>query len=121
MELYPNGPGFVLPDDQGYIIHTNHFLAEAPRKHDTEPKSNPDTLLRHSYLHRQLRPLHNPSAETILKIMANHSGGEGAVCCHHNPHTHPAEQYETLATVILDLKSQKLKVTAGGPCLVKPR
>lgn len=116
VELFPGGPGFVLPDDKGFIVHTNHFLASAARPHDTEPKANPDTLLRHAYLQRKLRALGDVSIEKILAIMASHSGGEGAVCCHHNPHVAANEQYETLATIMLDVGAGALKVMRGGPC-----
>lgn len=116
VELFPGGPGFVLPDDKGFIVHTNHFIANMARQQDTEPKTSPHTLLRRAYLQRKLRALNDVSSEKVLSIMANHSGGEGAVCCHHNPSANPADQYETLATVSLDLKSGNLNVTAGGPC-----
>ncbi len=116
VELFPGGPGFVLPDDRGFIVHTNHFLAQAAIPHDTEPKLNPDTLLRRAYLKRKLWALTPVSEENILAIMANHSGGEGAVCCHHDPKSGPEEQYETLATIVLDVKAGDLKVKRGGPC-----
>ena len=116
VELYPGGPGFVLPDERGYIIHTNHFLAATPGLLDTEPKSNPDTLLRHNLLSRRMSALSNPSAEDILAAMSSHSGGDGAVCCHHNPAAAPSAQYETLSTVVLDFKSGQMTVLAGGPC-----
>ncbi len=116
VELFPGGPGFVLPDDKGFIVHTNHFIASIARQQDTEPKANPDTLLRRAYLQRKLRALDDVSIEKILAIMANHSGGEGAVCCHHNPSAEPSEQYETLATIMLDVGAGALKVMRGGPC-----
>jgi isopenicillin-N N-acyltransferase like protein len=116
VELCPDGPGFVLPDDKGYIIHTNHFLAQAPAVGDTEPQRNPDTLLRHNLLKRRLAPIERPAAADVMKIMSSHSGAEGAVCCHHNPNALPSAQYETLSTVILGLETDELTVLSGGPC-----
>jgi isopenicillin-N N-acyltransferase like protein len=116
VELYPGGPGLVLPDERGYIIHTNHFLASAPSLLDTEPGNNPDTLLRYNLLRRRMSALENPSADEILAAMSSHSGGEGAVCCHHDPAAAANAQYETLSTVVLDFKSGQMTVLAGGPC-----
>jgi isopenicillin-N N-acyltransferase like protein len=116
VELFPGGPGFVLPDHKGFTVHTNHFLASDAMTHDSEPKLNPDTLLRRAYLQRELHALENISAVRILDVMANHSGSEGAVCCHHDPQADPAEQYETLATIVLDVKAGEMQVTRGGPC-----
>ncbi len=116
VELFPGGPGFVLPDDKGFIVHTNHFIAQKALAQDTEPKLNPDTLLRRAYLQRRLRALGAVSSAKILGIMASHSGGDGAVCCHHDSKSDPSEQYETLATITLDVKAGELNVSRGGPC-----
>jgi len=116
VELHPNGPGFVMPDAKGYIIHTNHFLADGLRPFDTEPKNFPDTLLRHDLLRRRLDAFDRPTADDVLSVMQNHVGGAGAICCHPEPGGDPSAQYETLATVVLDVAGGRLKVLKGGPC-----
>ncbi len=116
VELFPGGPGLVLPDERGWLVHTNHFLAEAARPFDTEPTSFPDTQLRHNLLTRRSRMIDRPSTDAVLAAMASHLGGDAAVCCHHNPKRDPAGQYETLATVIADVAAGDLKVLSGGPC-----
>lgn len=116
VELHPGGPSFILPDTAGFIIHTNHFLAAGPAAHDTEPKSYPDTLLRHDLLRRQLGTFARPTIDDVLSVMKSHEGGEGAVCCHPEPGADAATSYETLSTVILDVKRGVLNVLEGGPC-----
>jgi isopenicillin-N N-acyltransferase like protein len=116
VELHPGGPAFVLPQANGFLIHTNHFLAPDLKCFDTQPKANPDTLLRFDLLTRRAAALQNITAAAVLKIMASHSGASDAVCCHHNPATEIAAQYETLSTVVIDLVKQTLDVHAGGPC-----
>ncbi|MFT3987822.1 C45 family autoproteolytic acyltransferase/hydolase [Aestuariivirga sp.] len=116
VELYPGGPGFVLPEANGVLVHTNHFLAPEPARCDTEPKLFPDTLLRRDILMRSLARMNDPSTEDILRVMASHVGQDGAVCCHHNPAIPIGEQYETLSTVIPDVASGTLRVLDGGPC-----
>jgi isopenicillin-N N-acyltransferase like protein len=116
VELHPGGPSFILPDAAGFIIHTNHFLAAGPAAHDTEPKSFPDTLLRHDLLRRHLGTFVRPTIDDVLAVMKSHEGGEGAVCCHPEPGADAATSYETLSTVIVDVKSGTLTVLQGGPC-----
>jgi isopenicillin-N N-acyltransferase-like protein len=115
-ELYSGGPSFILPDDAGYIIHTNHFLANAPAAHDTEPGTNPDTLLRRDLLRRRLSLVERPCTKEILAVMNSHVGGDGAVCCHPAEGSDPSTSYETLATIALDVKAGELSVHSGGPC-----
>jgi|GEM_PF-469042 len=116
VELHPGGPGFVLPQANGFLVHTNHFLAPGLAAFDTEPKSFPDTLLRHDLLTRRMAALAEVNARTVLAAMASHSGKGAAVCCHHDPAEAPSMQYETLSTVVLDLEAGSLDVHVGGPC-----
>ena len=116
VELHPGGPGFVLPNERGVLVHTNHFLAPGLNAFDTEPKAFPDTLLRHNLLQRKMAALKEINQRSVLQVMASHSGGEAAVCCHHNSAGDISGQYETLSTVSLDLIKGELNVHAGGPC-----
>ncbi len=116
VELHPGGPGFVLPDTRGVLIHTNHFLAPGLSGFDTEPGKFPDTLLRYNLLQRRMAAMAEPTVQSILAAMSSHAGGEGAVCSHRNANTPPAAQYETLSTISLDLAHGALHVHAGGPC-----
>lgn len=115
-ELHPGGPSFILPEDSGLLVHTNHFLAPGPAAYDTEPRTYPDTLLRRDILRRRLSAVPRPTAKDVIDIMRNHVGGEGAVCCHPEPGGDPSSTYETLATIAPDVKAGELSVHAGGPC-----
>ena len=116
VELHPEGPSFVLPQANGVLIHTNHFLAPDLAQYDTEPTSYPDTLLRHDLLTRRMAVLANIDSASVLNVMASHAGGSEAVCCHHNSNAPPPQQYETLSTVVIDFSTGTLNVHTGGPC-----
>lgn len=116
VELHPDGPSFVMPQANGVLIHTNHFLASEPAQYDTEPKAYPATLLRHNLLTRRMAALPQINSTSVLKAMASHSGRGEAVCCHHNINEAAVTQYETLSTVVIDLASGTFDVHAGGPC-----
>lgn len=117
VEMHPGGPSFVLPD-AGLLVHTNHFLAPEPALHDTEPRGFPDTLIRRDLLQRRLAGGAR-TVDQVLAAMSSHMGSGAAVCCHHDPAGNPAVQYETLATVTLDLVHGQIAVHAGGPCTAR--
>lgn len=111
-ELHPGGPAWVLPDGDGILVHTNHFLDPAAAAGDQVPKEFPDTLLRHDALRRRLR-----AGEPMRQAMTDHSGGSKSVCCH-VPASAALPEWEqrTLATIELHVEAGDLTVHAGGPC-----
>lgn len=115
VEVYPGGPAFVLPDADGLIVHTNHFLDPAPAACDTEPKANPDTLLRRDILTRALSGGVTAPAQ-IVAAMDTHVLGDAGICCHPLPGRNTDDQYATLSTLSLDLAKGVLSVHDGGPC-----
>ena len=113
-ELWPDGPGHVLPDPDGLLVHTNHFLSEPARLGDLKPVEAPDTLVRYEVLRRRLhRYAGNAGAEQILAVLADHTGG---LCCHPDPLAVAGPTYATLATISLDLAAGTTVTHAGGPC-----
>jgi isopenicillin-N N-acyltransferase like protein len=113
-ELWPSGPSFVLPRPDGVLLHTNHFLAAAAQSGDTEPREAPDTLIRYEVLQRALHALGpKVTAADVRAALSSHVGG---VCCHPTGDAPLDDQYQTLATVELDLVGATVTATAGPPC-----
>jgi isopenicillin-N N-acyltransferase-like protein len=118
-EVWPDGPDFVLPNPQGLLLHTNHFLAPAGRPGDTEPRTAPDTLIRYEVLQRSLhRHGEKITGAHVRTVLSSHTGG---LCCHPRPESPPGERYATLATVELDFDACTVMATAGAPCAAAVR
>ncbi|TPW27432.1 C45 family autoproteolytic acyltransferase/hydolase [Pararhizobium mangrovi] len=115
VELHPGGPSFVMPDANGRLVHTNHFLAPGPAAFDTEPRIAPDTLIRRDVIQRRIRA-DCTTPEAVLTAMNSHLGTTAAICCHHDPQDPLEEQFETIATVVLDVAAGTLHAHRGGPC-----
>jgi len=116
VELHPGGPGHVLPDERGLLLHTNHFLSQPGAAGDTEPREAPDTLVRLDLLRRRLHGRAALTADELLAAFDCHAGGGGALCCHPDTTLAPEARYATLATVELDVAAGTLRALAGGPC-----
>lgn len=115
-ELSPDGPRYVLPDPDGLYLHTNHFLDPHLSPDDQAPRLGPDSYLRLDVLRRRLH--HAPAADRseLTRMLADHSGGAGSVCCHADPEAPLPDRWATLATVSLDVPAGELAVRPGGPC-----
>ncbi|HTT94474.1 MAG TPA: C45 family peptidase [Solirubrobacterales bacterium] len=118
-ELRPGAaPAYVLPDEAGLLVHTNHFLAPAAAAGDREPTIGPDSLFRLELLRRRAARLRGtrPGAAELLAPFRSHLGRGGAICCHPEPGAGLGDRYMTLATVLVDPLAGRLRVSEGGPC-----
>jgi isopenicillin-N N-acyltransferase-like protein len=113
-ELWPDGPHFVLPDPDGLLLHTNHFLAPRPADGDTEPVNEPDTLVRLEVLRRHLSGRGNDlTSSEALDALRDHTG---YLCCHPEPGQQLQYEFQTLASVRIDFAAGGLDVISGPPC-----
>jgi isopenicillin-N N-acyltransferase-like protein len=113
-ELWPGGPHFLLPDPDGLLLHTNHFLAPRPADGDTGLVSQPDTLVRLEVLRRHLSGRGNDlSSAEALDVLRDHTGD---LCCHPEPGQPPQQEFQTLATARIDFAACDLDVISGPPC-----
>jgi isopenicillin-N N-acyltransferase-like protein len=115
-EVYPGGPGYLLPDVRGILVHTNHFLTIPGAWGDRENVIGPDSFFRYELLIRRTQHITPTSAQDLIDALSSHFGGGGAVCCHPDPNTELGARYATLATVAIDVKAGGMTVQAGGPC-----
>jgi isopenicillin-N N-acyltransferase-like protein len=115
-EIYPGGPGYVLPDDRGILIHTNHLLSVPGAWGDRENVVGPDSFFRYEILRRRLQELEPTSPQDLVGALSSHFGGGGAICCHPDTEAELGSRYATLATVGLDVGAGHMTVQEGGPC-----
>jgi len=118
VELHPGGIGYALPDRDGLLVHTNHFLSSPANLHDTELRDGPDTVIRFDMLRRRLSGRPDVDAPAVVEAMTSHLLGGGATCCHVDPALPTAARFETLATVSLDVENGTLTAHSGGPCTI---
>jgi isopenicillin-N N-acyltransferase like protein len=116
VELNPVGVGYALPDPDGLLVHTNHFLSSPANLHDTELRNGPDTVVRYDMLRRALAGRTEIGTADALAALSSHLLGGGATCCHVDPSLPPAARFQTLATVVLDVAAGTLAAHPGGAC-----
>ena len=117
VELRPGArPAYLLPDGDGVLLHTNHFLAPDAVPGDLEPLVGPDSMFRLELLRRRAAWEGPPRAADLVAALGSHFGAGGAICCHPEPGAELGERYGTLATVVLEPARRLMRFAAGGPC-----
>lgn len=116
IEAAPNQTRTLGPDN-GFLIHTNHFLdtdalgvVEPPRE---EWSSTHHRLDRLSDL---LASKHPVTMEDIQRYLRDHQTYPHSVCCHEDPDLPPGERYRTVTSVVMDLHTRELYLSDGPPC-----
>jgi isopenicillin-N N-acyltransferase like protein len=120
VEVSPAGPGFLMPDDRGVLVHTNHFLEQPGRSGDTGARDDPGTILRLDLARRRMAAMRpgEVTPEAVLASMASHRGGSSAMCCHPEPGAALGDRWTTLATIVAEPATRELRVHRGGPCQI---
>ncbi|WP_028064138.1 C45 family autoproteolytic acyltransferase/hydolase [Solirubrobacter soli] len=110
-ELSPGGTRFVSPADDGWLVHTNHFLLPPASGSDPTPSVHPGTLERRSRLLEAARDgLAPPDA------LALHDGRLESVCRHDDGAGPWHERRATLLAVWMEPARRLLRVAPGPPC-----
>lgn len=116
VELSPAGAEVLWPDD-AWLLHTNHFLRPVPGGEDRMRREWPDTLVRLDELRRRMKHDRPASMGEVEGMLQSHFDGPIAICCHDPENMRYIDQQATLASIILDLKSRRLLITDGAPCV----
>jgi isopenicillin-N N-acyltransferase like protein len=114
IELFPGGLGLVHPED-GVLVRTNHFVSDEGAPGCLAATIGPSSGIRRTTLLGAFRERPPATAADVVAAMEDHAD-EGGVCVHPDRAVDPVLQHATLATVVVDVCSQDLHVTPGGPC-----
>jgi isopenicillin-N N-acyltransferase like protein len=108
-ELCPGGITLVEPDADGWLVHTNHFLAGPVGGHDTLALEQPGTFARRELLVRLVQGGVPPR-----DALATHAPAEEPVCRHADQDAAWADRRATLLAVTA--VDGELCVAPGPPC-----
>jgi len=119
VELSPAGSALLLPDEDGYLLRTNHFVDPRLAPGEALATEDPDTRDRLAALRARTADRPRPDAPALLEALTLHLDQGAGLCCHPDPDAALGRRWETLATVSLDVAAGRLAVHAGGPCTAR--
>ena len=117
IELSPAGVGVVRPGDDGWILHTNHFLDAQLAAGDTVAEFDPTSTTRERLAHAQSARSGMPglTATDRAAALCGPAGERAPVCVRRDESEPLHEQWETLLTIALDLPGFALEHRPGTP------
>ncbi len=102
-----------LYSTDGYLVHTNHYVAEWMRKFEYDPHGITSSIVRYNRGTRLLKNNRGRITVDLLKqFLSDHVNHPGSICRHD---TH----LKTTFSVIINLTSGTMLLAGGNPCEVK--
>jgi isopenicillin-N N-acyltransferase-like protein len=116
LEATPSDVGFLHPQD-GLLTHTNHFVTPRLQAGDVAIAESDHTLLRYGRAVHLLRAqVGQITIGTLKSVFRDHFNHPKSICRHPDPGYPGIERSATLASMIVDLTTGEMYVTAGEPC-----
>lgn len=117
IEMSPAGIALREPED-GYLLHTNHFLDPQLVHGDRLLPIGDDTLPRMTWLTEHRDVLQQEDRTTIAHGLVCHWSDGAPICAHPRADAAETNRWETKMTFSLDLDAHALALHPGGPCTV---
>ena len=104
--------------ENGWLVHTNHYLAEIPPEIAATYRPSPDSILRYGRARQLMAEAarHGVTVGDLKAMLRDHFGGGRGICTHPVAARGPHQRWETVAAVITDLTTGVMSVAAGPPC-----
>jgi len=115
----------ALYADEGYLVHTNHYISERMAKYETAfQKANEKSpgagtsIIRYNRALRLLkRELGKVAVATLANILSDHVNHPNSICRHVNESDPPLERCKTIFSIIIDVTHLKVLICQGNPCV----
>jgi isopenicillin-N N-acyltransferase-like protein len=116
IEASPDHLNLLYPQ-QGLLTHANPFQRPNPANADLLPGLWPDTVVRDARA-AQLCSGHRPGDDLtwIKRILSDHFDYPSGICTHPSDTADPDAQWQTNASLIMDLGRRMMFLTHGPPC-----
>ena len=109
----------VLWPENGFFVHTNHYLKPGINFRDLKPLRDPylSTYLRFRRAQKGMAALNGSiDVKGIRKILSDHMDRPFSVCSHENPAVAPLQRVVTCLSIIMNLSRKQIHYTLGNPC-----
>jgi isopenicillin-N N-acyltransferase like protein len=117
IEVSPLGNGVIPSSDDGFILHTNHWISAPERVRDVGWL--PDSYIRLERLQQLKSGVR--TFEDVWGLLEDEEGGAGGICRKATGGDGPVDKMETLFGIVMDLEVGVAEMMHGRPSVNSPR
>src|SRR4030067_1125251 len=106
----------IIYAQDGYMVHTNHYLDANMQTVEYEPDELIATRVRQFRANRLLKESDQHTIESIQAIQRDHINFHNSICNHAEDDMDPIEREKTNNYMIIDLSARAMHIAWGNPC-----
>lgn len=114
IELSPERTALVLPGEDGWLLHTNHFL-DPHLAQGEQVADRADTLCRLGHLQQVIGRMGSADLRARAQALCGAEGASAPICFYPDMAMPDTERWETLLSVGIDTVDCRLDYIAGTP------
>ena len=106
----------ILHGTDGYITHTNHYLAPTMKEIEKDPEELISSRVRYFRANRLLRENSTHTIKTLQAIQKDHVNLPNSICNHNIEGIDPMDRESTITAFVIDLTAREMHIAWGNPC-----
>jgi isopenicillin-N N-acyltransferase like protein len=115
VEVSARRSGFLYGDD-GFIVHTNHYLSENMQQVEREPEDLVASRIRYFRALRLVKRESQHTIKTLQAIQRDHVNFSNSICNHSIDASNPLDREKTVNAMVIDLTAREMHIAWGNPC-----
>lgn len=106
----------ILYAEDGYLVHSNHYLDPRMQAIENEPDELVGTRVRYFRAARLLRQNDAHTVKSLQSIQRDHVNFPNSICNHVMEDDVPLDREKTINALVIDLTSRTMHLSWGNPC-----
>ena len=107
----------ILYGEDGFLVHTNHYLDYNMQAVEYEPDELVGTRVRYFRAYRQVRDSSQHTVKSLQAIQRDHVNYPNSICNHADNEDYPLDREKTVNALVMDLTARVMHLCWGNPCL----
>ncbi|MEZ0395747.1 MAG: C45 family peptidase [Anaerolineales bacterium] len=106
----------ILYGEDGYIVHTNHYLSPRMQEVEREPEDLVASRIRYLRALRLVKREARHTIKTLQAIQRDHVNYSNSICNHAIDVNNPLDREKTINALVIDLTARQMHIAWGNPC-----
>jgi isopenicillin-N N-acyltransferase-like protein len=106
----------ILHGTDGYMVHTNHYLAQTMKEIENDPEELISSRVRYFRAQRLLRRNQAHTVGSLQTIQKDHVNIPNSICNHNIEGIDLLDREKTICALVIDLTAREMHIAWGNPC-----